>query len=122
MAALGCGGMDLRGEGEAQGPRGERGRVGDGIEEARAWLPYLLPASMPVRRSGGDAPLFRPWSGEQERGESDRGNGPGRPDGPGGPAWLRAGPSGPGGSFSFLFVLLCLIFSFSVLANCLGTK
>ena len=36
--ALGCGGMDLRGEGEAQGPReGERGRVGEGIKEARAW-------------------------------------------------------------------------------------
>ena len=36
----------------------------------------------------------------------------GSADGPGGPAWLRAGPSGPGGSFSFLFVLLCLIFPF----------
>ena len=45
----------------------------------------------------------------------------GSADGPGGPAWLRAGPSGPGGPFLFfcfcLLLLYFLFFSFSVLFN-----
>ena len=84
----------------------------------------LIPSSTPAR--GGPAgtracsdPGRGNREGERATGGAERA---GSADGPGGPAWLRAGPSGPGGSFSFLFVLLCLIFSFSVLANCLGTK
>ena len=55
--------VDLRGEGGA-GTERERG---DGIKEARARRTYPLPASVPVSRSGGDAPLFRPGSLEQGR-------------------------------------------------------
>ena len=42
------------------------GRVGGGTEEARRG--DLIPSSSPARGCGGDAPLFRPGSGEQGKG------------------------------------------------------
>ena len=71
--------VDLRGK--AQGPRGEWGRVGGETEGARRG--DLIPSSSPARGCGGDAPLFRPGSGEQGK-EAAGGGGPVRPDGPGG--------------------------------------
>ena len=83
--------------------------------------------SPPRRRrggSGGDARLFRPWSGEQGRGESDRegGNGPVRRMGQVGRPGCELGRLVQGGPFIFFLFYFVLFFSFSVLANCLGTK
>ena len=64
------GGGDLAGGEWEEGSR-RRGRGG------------LIFASSPTRGCGGDAPLFRPGSGEQGR-EAAGGGGPVRPDGPGG--------------------------------------
>ena len=57
--------VDLRGR--RRGREGERGRVGEGPEEAGALATLSSPASVPARWSGGSAPLFRPGSGEQGR-------------------------------------------------------
>ena len=43
--------------------------MGEGPEAPGAWRPYLLPASVPARWSGGSAPLFRPGRGNREGGE-----------------------------------------------------
>ena len=83
----------------------------------------LIPSSTPARGGpAGTRACFEPGRVNREGERATGGERACSADGPGGPAWLRAGPSGPGGSFSFPFVLLCLIFFFSVLANCLGTK
>ena len=74
--------------------------------------------SPPQRRrggSGGDARLFRPWSGEQGRGESDRGgNGPVRRMGQVGRPGCELGRLVQGeGPFLFFFLLSsAFVFSF----------
>ena len=97
-------------------------RRGEGSVEAGA-LAILSPPQRRRGGSGGDARLFRPWSGEQGRGESDRGGGTGRFGG-----WARwAGLAASWAVWSrgvifFSFCFTLSYFSFSVLANCLGTK
>ena len=99
-----------------RGREGERGRVGEGPEEAGALATLSSPASVPARWSGGSAPLFRPGSGEQGRrrqGEAGRFGRVGQVAGAVASWAFR--PRGEGGFL--LFPFLFLFFFCSVLFN-----
>ena len=94
-----------------RGREGERGRVGEGPEEAGALVTLSSPASVPTRWSGGSAPLFRPGSGEQ--GRRRQGEGLGRRLASWAGLACEQGPPGPVRE-GVLFLFFSLFF-FSVL-------
>ena len=126
MAALGCGGerggseVDLRGEGEAEiweenGVSGRGARGGGGAGD-------LIPSSTPARGvRRGRAPVPTLVGGTGKGRERPGGNGPVRQMGQVGRPGCELGCLVQGGHFLFLCFTLSY-FSFSVLANCLGTK
>ena len=80
--------------------------MGGGIEGAGVWQSYpLLDAGEGVRRKHAPVPTL---VGGTEKGESDRGNGPGQPDGQVGRPGCELGRLVQGGLF-FLF-LFCIFF------------
>ena len=80
--------------------------MGGGIEGAGVWQSYpLLDAGEGVRRKHAPVPTL---VGGTEKGESDRGNGPGRPDGQVGRPGCELGRLVQGG----LFFCFCFVFSF----------
>ena len=88
--------------------------MGGGIEGAGVWQSYpLLDAGEGVRRK--HAPVLT-LVGGTKKGESDRGNGPGRPDGQVGRPGCELGRLVQVFfSVSVLYFLLFIYFSFSVL-------
>ena len=88
--------------------------MGGGIEGAGVWQSYpLLDAGEGVRRKHAPVPTL---VGGTEKGESDRGTGPGRPGGQVGRPGCELGRLVQGGLFScFCFVFSFIYFSFSVL-------